>query len=56
MHGFEDVSDRQLFLLLKETTKSYIKNFDFGFTIEPMDFVLPRMIEEALLKRGIHFL
>lgn len=40
--------DDKLFKLLEKANKYYIKNFDFGFIIEPMDFVLPELIQPRL--------
>jgi len=46
------LSIEELFKALEKSTGIYIKNFDFGFIIEPMDFVLPNIAEKALIKKG----
>lgn len=49
---FSKLNKNELFGILKKTTDAYIKNFDWGFIIEPMDFVMPELIESRLLKQG----
>lgn len=49
--GFLKLADKALFKALEKATDIYIKNFDFGFIIEPMDFVLPNLLEKALMKQ-----
>jgi phosphohistidine swiveling domain-containing protein len=46
------LSNKELFNLLKESNDIYIGNFDFGFIMEPMDFVMPDMIESRLKEQG----
>ncbi|MFH1316063.1 MAG: PEP-utilizing enzyme [Candidatus Woesearchaeota archaeon] len=46
------ISNKELFDLLKEATGFYIENFSYGFIIEPMDFVLPGLLETGLIKKG----
>jgi phosphohistidine swiveling domain-containing protein len=49
---FSKISDNELFSILKKTTDMYVENFDFGFIFEPMDFVMPTMIENHLKAKG----
>lgn len=45
---FSKISSNKLFNILKAATNLYIRNFDWGFIIEPMDFVMPKMLEPGL--------
>lgn len=49
---FSKISDSRLFRIFEKTTEPYVENFDFGFIAEPMDFVLPGLIEPRLIKKG----
>ncbi|MBI2129529.1 hypothetical protein HYU07_04785 [Candidatus Woesearchaeota archaeon] len=49
---FSKLSSNELFGILKKTTDFYIRIFDFGFIIEPMDFVMPLLIRSKLMKQG----
>ncbi|MDO8740125.1 MAG: PEP-utilizing enzyme [Candidatus Woesearchaeota archaeon] len=49
---FSELSSSELFDTLKKTTDFYIRIFDFGFIIEPMDFVMPSLIRSKLMKQG----
>ena len=45
---FSRLNNNKLFEILKKATDIYIENFDFGFIIEPMDFVMPNLITKKL--------
>jgi hypothetical protein len=45
---FSKLKKDELFEDLKTANDIYIENFDFGFIIEPMDKVMPEMIESRL--------
>lgn len=49
---FSKSSNEEIFSLFESVTNTYIKNFDWGFIIEPMDYVMPNLIESRLLKLG----
>lgn len=46
------LSNEEVFTLLEKSINLAIQNFDFGFIIEPMDFVMPKMLQEALTRQG----
>jgi phosphohistidine swiveling domain-containing protein len=49
---FSAISDKKLFATLIKANNMYIKNFDFGFIIEPMDYVMPALVEAQLSRHG----
>ena len=49
---FSKLDTAGIFHILDHTAALYRRNFDFGFIIEPMDFVLPGMMQERLKKAG----
>lgn len=46
------LSNEEVFTMLEKSINLAIRNFDFGFIIEPMDFVMPKMLQSALTKHG----
>ena len=49
---FSVMSNRELFKTLKRSNDLYVHSFDWGFFTEPIDFVMPSMVENRLLKLG----
>jgi phosphoenolpyruvate synthase/pyruvate phosphate dikinase len=47
---FSKLNDKELFKTLEEVNNIYVENFDFGAFIEPMDYVIPGLIENKLKK------
>lgn len=47
---FSKFSDEELFEVFKRTNFLYTRNFDWSFIMEPMDFVMPNMIEKPLIE------
>jgi len=51
-NDFRKISGKKLFSIFKKSNHLYIHNFDWGFFAEPMDFVMPKMVEGRLLKQS----
>ena len=45
---FSRYSKEGLFKALRKSVDLYIKNFDFGFIMEPVDFVMPELLNKKL--------
>lgn len=50
--NFSKISNDELFSIFEKADKVYTNFWDWGFVMEPMDFVMPNMIESRLRKQG----